>query len=110
MTKKEKLTELLQPYLDADIVTEIPDEVKHGVRDVLLDARDYDLYDEFIEELKNNPISENDPQKSYFEMLDLMDKYTPPLIIVDDDEYDEDEEDEEDEEDYYDEGDEEYEE
>ena len=85
MTKEEELKNLLQPYLDADIVTEIPNEVKMGVRDTLWDAEDYDLYDEFIEVLKNNPISESDPKRSYFEMLELTGAYLPPLEIVDDD-------------------------
>ena len=31
MTKREKLESLLKPYLDADIVTQIPNEVKMGV-------------------------------------------------------------------------------
>ena len=85
MTKKEELKALLQPYLDVDIVTEIPNEVGMGVRNTIIAANDYGLYDEFIEVLKNNPISEDDPKKSYFDMLALTRSYLPPLEIVDDD-------------------------
>lgn len=85
MTKRETLMNLLQPYLDADIITEIPNEVNMGVRDVMLDAESYDLFDEYIEILKNNPISEDNPKKSYFDMLELTGAYLPPLEIVDDD-------------------------
>lgn len=85
MTKEEELKNLLQPYLDADIITEIPNEVKMGVRGVIWSAEDYDLYDEFIEVLKNNPISKDNPKESYFEMLELTGVYLPKLEIVDDD-------------------------
>lgn len=85
MTKKEILMELLQPYLDADIKTEIPNEAEMGVKGVMLDAEYYDLFDEYIEILKRNPVSEDDPKKSYFEMLELTGAYLPPLEIVDDD-------------------------
>ena len=85
MTKEKELEKLLKPYLDANIKTDIPDEVAHGVRDTILAADNYDLYDEFIEVLKNNPISEDDPKKSYFEMLELTGVYLPKLEIVDDD-------------------------
>lgn len=85
MFKRQKLKELLQPYLDAGIETEIPNEVAHGVRDVLIDAENYQLYDDYIEILKNNPMSEEDPRRSYFEMLELTGAYLPPLEIVDDD-------------------------
>lgn len=85
MTKEKELEKLLKPYLDADIVTEIPNEVKMGVRGIMWSADDYDLYDEFIDVLKNNPISEDDPKKSYFEMLELTGAYLPKLEIVDDD-------------------------
>ena len=85
MTKEEELKSLLQPYLDAGIVTEIPDEVKKGVRNTLWSAEDYDLYDEFIEELKSHPMSEENPKQSYFEMLELTGAYLPELEIVDDD-------------------------
>ena len=107
MTKKEKLTKLLQPYLDADIVTQIPNEVKMGVRDILLDAEDYNLYDEFIDILKNSSIPETDPEKSYFAMMDQVCELLPPLEIVDVDVdvYEEEEDDEEYDSEY---GDEEY--
>ena len=35
MSKLDELKKLLQPYLDAGITTEIPDEVAHGVRDTI---------------------------------------------------------------------------
>lgn len=76
---------LLQPYLEADIKTEIPNEVEMGVRGIMLDAEYYDLYDEYIEILKNNTISEDDPKKSYFDILELTGAYLPPLEIVEDD-------------------------
>ena len=56
-----------------------------GVGGVIWAADEYDLYDEFIEMLKNHPISEDDPEKSYFEMLALKATYLPPIEIVDDD-------------------------
>ena len=98
MTKREKLESLLKPYLDADIVTQIPNEVKMGVRDILLDAEDYNLYDEFIDILKNSSVSEIDPERSYFDMMDQ-------VCDVDVDVYEEEEDEEEDDWKY---GDEEY--
>lgn len=107
MTKREKLESLLKPYLDADIVTQIPNEVKMGVRDILLDAEDYNLYDEFIDILKNSSVSEIDPERSYFDMMDQVCELLPPLEIVDVDVdvYEEEEDEEEDDWKY---GDEEY--
>ena len=60
-------------------------------------AEDYDLYDEFIEILKNNPISMANPKKSYFDLLDKTLDILPPLEIVDVDVdvYEEEEDDEE---------------
>lgn len=94
MTKKEKLKNLLQPYLDANIITEIPHEVALGVRNTLIAANDFDLYDEFITVLENNPISGDDPKKSYFDVVGLMCAFLPPIEFVDDDVdvYEEDEE------------------
>lgn len=85
MTKREKLQELLQPYLNAGIVTDIDNEVELGVKCTIAYADKYDLHDEYIEILKNNPISTDDPKKSYFDMLELTGKYLPPLVIVNDD-------------------------
>ncbi len=85
MTRKQELEKLLQPYLDANILTEIPNEVKIGIDGVIWAADEYDLYDEFIELLKNNPISEDDPKSSYFKMLELKAAYLPPIEIVEDD-------------------------
>ena len=83
MTKREKLESLLKPYLEANIVTEIPNQVKMGIDNVLGQAEDYDLYDEYIEIAKNNPISEDDPEKSYYDLREKTIKYVPPLEIVD---------------------------
>ena len=107
MTKREKLESLLKPYLKANIVTEIPYEVKLGIQGILWDAEDYDLYDEYIEIAKNNPISEDDPEKSYYDLREKAIKYVPPLEIVDVDVdvYEEEEDDEEYDSEY---GDEEY--
>ncbi len=107
MTKREKLESLLKPYLEADIVTEIPNEVNMGIRGIIWDAEDYDLYDEYIEILKNNPISKDDPKKSYYDLRGKAIKYVPPLEIVDADVdvYEEEEDEEEDDWKY---GDEEY--
>jgi hypothetical protein len=85
MTKKEKLAQLLQPYLEADIQTEIPDEVKKGVRDALSEAENYGLYDEYIKILLDNPIIEEDPKKSYFDFMKKSTEYLPQLEIVDND-------------------------
>lgn len=85
MTKKKELEELLKPYLDADIITEIPNEVKMGVRGVIWAAEKYDLFDEYIDILKGNPISKDDPKRSYFDMLELTGAFMPPIEFVDDD-------------------------
>lgn len=83
MDKKEELIALLQPYRNENVITEIPDERKKMVDLLIIQAEDFDIYDEMINIIKENQ------GKDFDAILNMIVELFPPLEIVDDDEINE---------------------